>query len=210
MTKTWQITVHHFTVLIIDDVYCASSHLSCYYQNFDYGHRLPGRRRYACDSIKQQAFKTLKFILHKYDEQAVAVVGEKFLRGIFNNSGGGNVNKYPGENVSDAHFEPWSIKAIKSILGPSVFRWWIALQISAMFPFIQICGCCMREDAIIIFPSYRYVVVCEKSLLFGMDVNTGRKYHAQLTSLQRDVKKSTLLVEQLNKNGEMREMGENW
>ena len=29
-----------------------------------------------------------------YDEQPVAVVGEKSLRGIFNNSGGGNVNKY--------------------------------------------------------------------------------------------------------------------
>ena len=29
-----------------------------------------------------------------YDEQPVAVVGEKFLRGIFKNSGGGNVNKY--------------------------------------------------------------------------------------------------------------------
>ena len=26
--------------------------------------------------------------------QAYAVVGEKFLRGIFNDSGGGNVNKY--------------------------------------------------------------------------------------------------------------------
>ena len=37
---------------------------------------------------------TLKFILHKYDEHADAVVGEKFLRGILNNSGGGKVNKY--------------------------------------------------------------------------------------------------------------------
>ena len=46
---------------------------------------------------KQQAFTylSLKFILHEYDEQAVvAVVGEKFLRGIYNNSGWGNVNKY--------------------------------------------------------------------------------------------------------------------
>ena len=30
----------------------------------------------------------------KCREQAVTVVGEKFLRGIFNNSGGGNVNRY--------------------------------------------------------------------------------------------------------------------
>ena len=65
-------------------------------------------------------------------------------------------------------------------------------------------------DFCCIFPSYRYVVVCEKSLLFGLDVNAGRKYHSQLTTLQRDVKKSTLMVEQLNKNGKIREMGENY